>query len=222
MADPPVRATIYAPGRGESADEARRLIDAADEGIVVVLQRRAGARQSLDALETVARSLEASLERVSAHRETLERLLDALTPEEAPPTPAAVLQVRRNVEARKRLLEEFGAVTSSELADLAGSTAGNRAATANRWRQERRIFGVRHGDVVYYPGFQLGGDGRPLPVVRDVLQTLEHFGLTDWETALWFTSATAALGGRRPVDLLHDDPEAVVEAARREVAPISG
>ena len=121
------------------------------------------------------------------------------------------------------MLDEFGAVTSAEVADLAGSTADNRSATANRWRQERRIFGVRHQDVLYYPGFQFGGDGRPLPVVHDVLDVLSGHGLTDWEVALWFTTTTTgSLGDRRPVDLLNDDPDAVVEAARREVAPVSG
>jgi hypothetical protein len=122
-----------------------------------------------------------------------------MTPEEGQTEPTALLQVRRNVEARKRLLDEFGAVTSAEIADLAGSTADNRSATANRWRQERRIFGVRHQDVLYYPGFQFSGDGRPLPVVRDVLDVFSEHGLTDWEIALWFTATTGArlgIGGR--------------------------
>jgi hypothetical protein len=221
----PVEATVYSPDRGESADEARRFIDAANEGIVMVVQVKpsaGGDRQSLDALEAYVKSLQTTLERLTTQRLALDRLLEALTPEEGPPTPAAVLQVRRNAEVRKRLLDEFGAFTSAEVADLAGSTAENRSATANRWRQEQRIFGVRHHDTVYYPGFQFAGDGRPLPVVRDVLEVLSAHRLTDWEVALWFTAATSSLGDRRPVDLLSDDPDAVVEAARLEVAPVSG
>ncbi|MGH3002912.1 MAG: hypothetical protein ACRDM1_09690 [Gaiellaceae bacterium] len=221
----PVEATVYSPDRGESADEAKRFIDSADEGVVMVVQIKAPIREDrrgLDAVEEYVKSLRGGLERVARQRLTLERLLDALTPEERPPSPAAVLQVRRNAEARKRLLEEFGALTSTEVAELAGSTAANRSATANRWRQEHRIFGVRHHDVVYYPGFQFGSDGRPLPVLRDVLDVLSAHGLTDWEIALWFTTSARSLGDRRPVDLLAADPGAVVEAARLEVAPVSG
>lgn len=221
----PVEATVYSPDRGESSDEARRFIDEADEGIVMIVQVKAparGDRRVLDALETYLKSLQTRLERLTAQHLTLERLLEALTPEEGPPAPAAILQVRRNVEARTRLLDEFGALTSAEIADVAGSTAENRSATANRWRHEQRIFGVRHRDAVYYPGFQFGGDGRPLPVVRDVLRVFSGHGLTDWEIALWLAAPTSSLSDRRPVDLLSDDPDAVVEAARLEVAPVSG
>ena len=223
--DAPVEATVYSPDRGESADEAKRFIDAADEGIVMVVQVKSpsrGDRRVLDALEAYVRSLQTRLGRLVSDQRTLERLLDALTPDEEPPAPAVVLQARRNVHARKRLLDEFGAFKSTEIAELAGSTAENRSATANRWRQEQRIFGVRHHDTVYYPGFQFGEDGRPLAVIRDVLESLAPGRLTDWEVALWFTATTNSLGDRRPVDVLREDPDAVVEAARREVAPISG
>ena len=75
---------------------------------------------------------------------------------------------------------------------------------------------------MYYPGFQFGADGRPLPAVRDVLEVLFANGLTEWEVALWFTATTSALQDQRPVDLLNDDPGAVVAAAGLEVGPVSG
>src|SRR5690348_1164677 len=108
----PVEATIYSPDRGESADEAKRFIDAADEGIVMVMQVKApagGDRRLLDALESYVKSLQNAIERLSKERLTLERLLDALTPEGGPPPPAAILQARRNAEARTQFLDEFGA-----------------------------------------------------------------------------------------------------------------
>lgn len=88
------------------------------------------------------------------------------TPQHEPPAPAALLQARRNAQARKQLLDEFGALKAVEVADLAGSTAENRSATANRWRHEGRIFGVRYQDAVYYPGFQFADDGQPLPAIE--------------------------------------------------------
>ncbi len=146
--------------------------------------------------------------------EQLDRTIDAMLPS-AVPGKAAVLQARRNAEARSALCEEFGALSSSEVADLAGSKATNRAALANRWRKERRIFAVNHRGRALFVSFQFGPDGKPLPVIGEVLRTFgERNG--GWQTALWFTATNGWLGGGRPVDLLASAPEKVAEAARRE------
>jgi hypothetical protein len=143
-------------------------------------------------------------------------LIDLLTPASDIPRPESVLQARRNSEARRRFLEEFGALTSGEIADLAESTAANRSALANRWRKEGRVFAVTLHDTLYYPAFQFGEHGRPLPVIARVLNALEAQELGEWEVALWFAKRTGWLGDRRPVDLLRDEPDAIVEAAMRE------
>ncbi len=157
-----------------------------------------------------AMALVASLQRRSRR---MERTIEAMLPAEIPGK-AAVLQARRNAEARAELLAEFGTLTSSEVADLAGSRASNRAALANRWRKEGRIFAISYHGQIYFAGFQFDAGGRPLPVVAEVLNA---FGDSEgWQTALWFTAANGWLGGARPVDLLQDDPERIAEAARRE------
>lgn len=158
-----------------------------------------------------AMALVASLQR---RQQQMERTIEAMLPSEVP-SKAAVLQARRNAEAREALLREFGAVTSSEVADLAGSRAKNRAALANRWRKEGRIFAVTHRGQTYFPGFQFGADGRPLPVVAEVLRALGE-DAPAWQTALWFTGANGWLGGARPVDLLTGEPGRVAAAAQRE------
>jgi hypothetical protein len=218
VSDIPVEATVYAPERGDSPEPAKRLIDEAQDGLVMVVQVQAASNE----LDRKSKAVEWVVERVFSQQRTLEQLVEALTPQHEPPAPAALLQARRNAQARKQLLDEFGALKAVEVADLAGSTAGNRSATANRWRHEGRIFGVRYQDGVYYPGFQFADDGRPLPAIRDVLAVLIPAGLSPWEIALWFATRTSALDDRRPVDLLVDDPHAVIDAARHEVAPISG
>ena len=151
-------------------------------------------------------------------------LIEALMPVPLTvPTPAAVLQARRNAEARTALLREFGALRSAEVAELAGSRAGNRAALANRWRSEGRVLAVGVGDELLYPGFQFTSEGRPHPGVAEALRVLRAApGLTDWQAALWFATPTGWLDGRRPVDLLDEDPAAVAEAAEREVSAIAG
>ena len=146
--------------------------------------------------------------------EEVEDLTAAMTPDISIPTPPVVLQARRNAEARAALLEEFGALTASEVADLAGSEAKNTSALAGRWRREGRLLAVEHHGTVYYPGFQFDGFGKPRPEIADVLQYLSSPDVTPWQQALWFTSANGWLGGRRPVDLLDDEGNAVVAAAK--------
>lgn len=146
--------------------------------------------------------------------EEVEELAAAMTPDVPVPTPPVVLQARRNAEARTALLEEFGALTAAEVADLAGSEAKNTSALAGRWRREGRLLAVTHHGTLFYPGFQFDSSGKPKPVIAGALQYLGSPDVTDWQRALWFTSANGWLGGRRPVDVLDDEGDAVVAAAR--------
>jgi hypothetical protein len=150
---------------------------------------------------------------------SMESMIESMSTSCSVPTPAAVLQARRNAEARDTLLQEFGAFTSAELAELAGSKAKNKAALAHRWRQEGRIFSVLHHGDAYFPGFQFDAEGRPREVVARVIEALGPES-SDWELALWLTSPCGWLGGARPVDLLEGDPQSVAEAARREAAEL--
>ena len=145
--------------------------------------------------------------------EEVDELAEAMTPDVAIPTPPVVLQARRNAEARAAMLEEFGALTAAEVADLAGSEAKNTSALAGRWRREGRLLAVEHHGTVYYPGFQFDSSGKPRPEIAWVLRYLSSPDVTPWQQALWFTSANGWLGGHRPVDLLDDNRDAVVAAA---------
>jgi hypothetical protein len=144
----------------------------------------------------------------------LDELAKAMTPHTAVPTPAIVLQARRNADARSRLLGEFGALTSAQVAELAGSEAKNSSALASRWRREGRLVAVDHHGTLYFPAFQFDPHGRPKPVIAEALEHLEGAEVTAWQQALWFTTANGWLEGRRPVDLLDEQPGAVTAAAR--------
>jgi hypothetical protein len=144
----------------------------------------------------------------------LEDLAEAMTPEAEVPTPAIVLQARRNAEARVSLLREFGALTAAQVAELAGSEARNTSALASRWRREGRVLGVEHHGTTYFPAFQFDEHGRPKPAVADALVHLQVPAASSWQQALWFTTANGWLGGRRPVDVLDEQPAAVVSAAQ--------
>ena len=140
-------------------------------------------------------------------------MVEAMMPLSIPTAPA-VLQARRNAGARAELIEEFGLLSSADVADLSQSQAANRAALASRWKAEERIFSVPHQGRDYFPGFQLDADGKPRKVIAEILGALGR--ARGWQTALWFTAANGYLDGQRPVDLLESDAEAVVDAARYE------
>lgn len=134
----------------------------------------------------------------------------------------AAQQALRNAEARQELLDEFGVLDSKEVARLAGSTAKNRSATVSRYLATGQIFAIEHRGSRYYPAFQFDTNGRPRPVISQVLLALQPYGLDGWEVALWFTTASGWLDDRRPVDLLDEDPAEIVTAAAHTVDAVAG
>ncbi len=148
-------------------------------------------------------------------RRQLEQMVEQMTPELALPTEPKLRQVRRNAEARTQLIQEFGALTGEQIGEE-HSKAQNRHALAARWRKEGRIFGIPYRGQTLYPAFQFDAlSGKVKPSTREVLAQLPRDRMSDWECALWWTAANGWLGGRRPVDVLDREPEAVVAAAAR-------
>lgn len=187
------------------------------EGDQLVSELLAEQTQAAILTGSIAGTLARAMTEWKRHTGSYRDVVDALAPKERGQlSPAAVLQARRNATARRELLEEFPALTSGEVADAASSRASNRASLANRWREERKVFAIRVGDQQLYPAFQFDDGGRPLEAVAAVLEQLDGSHLSDWQTALWFTTPTGWLGGYRPVDLLREQPEAVIDAAARE------
>ena len=181
---------------------------------VVELNGRDGARTVLDELAGGA-VVVLEGDPTGAAGEGASRLVDALLPPlQSVPGRGAVLQIRRNAADRYASAEDFGLLTAPEVAQRAASRATNQSATAHRWRSRREVFAVSWQGTTVYPGFQFDDDGRPFPVIAQVLAVVGDDG-SGWPLALWFTGADGWLDGHRPVDLLHEDPDAVVEAARR-------
>jgi hypothetical protein len=147
-------------------------------------------------------------------KEMTERLVSAMFTRNIV-SPAAAQQARRNAEARQELIDEFGLFDSDQLAEMVGSKAKNRSATASRWLAERRVFAVEHLGHRYFPAFQFGVDSRPRPIVRRILEVFEPHSLDGWEIALWFTTASGWLDDQRPVDRLAATPDDVVMSAER-------
>lgn len=131
--------------------------------------------------------------------------------------PASWEQARRNLAMRRRIFDEFGALSAAELGDWATPGAVNPHQYASRHRKANRVFSVPFEGRALFLGFQFDEHGRPLPALADSLAPLrKRFGDSDWSIASWFTSPNPHLPGKaRPVDLLASEPEAVASAAQR-------
>jgi hypothetical protein len=189
--------------RRELARERRRLRAAQLQARAAVAQAKAQARKA---------RAEARAEAPLALRPSTPVLTGKLLGDPPLPTPAQALQAQRNGEARLALLEEFGAFTSEEVGERR-SRAKNRHALANRWRAEGRVFAVEVKGQRLYPGFQFDPDLNPLALIGQVIAVLPREEMSDWEVALWWTADNGWLGARRPVDLIAEEGQAILEAA---------
>jgi hypothetical protein len=143
-------------------------------------------------------------------------IVDALLPPIATLSEAGVTQLRWNAVAREEALREFGALTAAEIAEQRGAQTTNPHVTVSRWISGGRAFAVETPAGRRIPAFQLR-DGAPRPVIARVLSALAG-SLEGWELLLWFTASNGWLDGARPVDLLDEDPDAVVVAAAEQAA----
>lgn len=173
---------------------------------VLIAGSRAAGSELLPLLDTLVTAWNA------AERVRIDRLVDAIMPGRDRPSSRHVEEAKREAHTRRRILRDYGAYTGPELADLVGSNAGNRSSTAYRWKREGLVFSVAAAGAEVFPKFQFGDDGRPLPVVADVLRELERW--PTWDVAQWFVMANGSLDRVAPVELLIDDPVAVARAAR--------
>lgn len=173
-----------------------------------------GSQSAVSAIEEFVRSVARDLRQSEKILEVLMEEVGSGVLEES-----HAVQLQRLAAARSRFLAEFPTLTSQEIAELNGSRASNSAALAHRWKAAGRIFALNVARVDRYPAFQLGEDGKPLPVIARILEVMADE--EPWTIALWFVSNSGWLKGKRPVDLLRTQPDAVVDAARRATAPLS-
>ncbi len=193
-------------------------------GNPVVIQSTVGAGKTRQLADLLLRELGATPYALTlfSSRQTyegalrkFEEVIAAIAPTGVP-QPEWFTQAQRNAVARDGFLKEFGALDSEEVAELAGSQAENRRATAHRWQENGRIFSVPYSGRVVFPGFQFDPEsGQPKPGVRSVLDALP-LSLHGWQRALWWATPSDLLEWRRPVDMLDESPGEVVKAARAE------
>lgn len=156
----------------------------------------------------------------AAREENADRRIAQLVQAIAPEDPLADVELRvaeNTVALRREFIERVPVLTSADVHRNAGFPGSNPSQTVLRWRRSGKIFGINHGGRDLYPAFQFGRDGRPLPMVAEVLAILKRDPeRSDWDHALWFAGDTGWLDGKSPIECLQTDPESVKRAAEQE------
>jgi hypothetical protein len=209
----------------------RRSKAVASAGGVVHMEVRPGRRFFLvEAPEKEAAGFQRMIRRVVrvANVESpaaVERALDNAAPAASAAEP--VVETWRETEAarwaeiREEWLRKHPALTTGALAKLVGSGTVNPSALVKGWVDAKRVFSLQHGKQRLYPEFQIGQDGQPKPVFRVLLTALDG-KLEGWPLAIWLTRPNAEFDDwKAPLDVIERDPDAVVAAARHEVAEAS-
>lgn len=130
-------------------------------------------------------------------------------------------QIERSARRLEQVRQEFGLLTSDQVADLAGMETKNRSATPTRWARTGKVIAVAIRGTNLYPGFQFDDVGQPLPVIKELTDVLSAYN-SPVATVQWLVGRNGYLDGRRPVDLLRTTPGLVVEAARYLVDDANG
>jgi len=203
-------------------DEVREDLAGVADGSVVAVTLGPGSAADARALAETVTLLAPIVGTVVASRQSaaLRAIVEGIVPN-VPPPPHRLVEARMTAEARRAVLASGDWMTAAEIAAVAGFSPGNPSAQPNRWKREGRIFALRHNGVDYFPAYGLdpAAGHRPVKALARVLEILRDLR-DDWGLAYWFASVNGFLGGRRPQDLLIDDPGRVIAAAEDEAAGV--
>jgi len=145
----------------------------------------------------------------------LASLAPAMTAAPTPLSPQLARAAQATENTWREIDAEFGLLSSTEAAETMGYGANRTWAAANR--KNGRLLGVRRGGGFRYPGFQLTPD--VLPVIAHLIDIARQNAWSAESVVLWLCSPSGWLADdHRPVDLLAEEPHAVLEAASSAMA----
>ena len=170
-------------------------------------------------VEAVAHVIEGYLEdkKDELQEERISKLAEALALSDMP-TPLDSLIETDNAHLRAEVYDNISVYLSDDIHRISGAKSDNKAAIANRWRGQGKIFGYKRGRTVLYPRFQFE-DGKPRPIIQKILDILpESFG--DWQRIFWFISPTGYLSDERPMDCLGEEERVLKAASKAGSVPL--
>jgi|GEM_PF-3433848 len=142
--------------------------------------------------------------------------IDADRANEALATDAAAVDTA--LALRDQLLRDETWYSSEQVATRARGELvdSNSYQYANAARAAGRLLGVRFRNKMKHPAFQfVPATGEPHAMMKKILARLPPDD-SGWVAAFWFFQPNGRLGTKRPADLLHEDPGAVLAAAEKD------
>jgi hypothetical protein len=130
-------------------------------------------------------------------------------------SPATAQRVQATENAWRDIEEEFGMLSSGEVAELVGKKGRSYA---HDRRAAGQLLGVKRGGHYRYPAFEFDDSG-PRPVVQKVAREAKELGVREASVLLWMVTPSTWWDGigpdraNRPVDYL-DSPDEVLAAFR--------
>ncbi len=179
------------------------------DGQVVLLANEGVDTRLFDLVQRVMRQGEALLE--TRREATIDKLVEAAL-DLVPAKPAELRLQDAVARFRLKFLQSEPCYSSTDLHMLSGSTGRNRSQVAARIKTKGLAFAVRHGEKDMFPAFQFDAQGKPLPVVSQVLAALPD-RMTPWDIAGWFVRRNLDLGGAVPKELLAAGDARLIQAA---------
>lgn len=83
------------------------------------------------------------------------------------------------------------------------------------------MFSIEYSGRSLFPKYIFDATGHPIPAVVELLEMFAD--CHPLQFAAWFESPNSMLGGQRPRELIDDEPNLVIEAARDHlIGPVHG
>lgn len=119
-------------------------------------------------------------------------------------------EAEMNFRAKFAVLEGADWLTAAQVGALCGLARTN----LDEWRNARAVFAIRSNGIDYFPGYAFDPEKNYSPY-QSVKIVISHLGAASdgWGLAFWFHSINSFLGGKRPMDVLAKQSNAVIAAA---------
>lgn len=127
-------------------------------------------------------------------------------------SPDSRSRIERLLEIRKRLRDSVPMLDASAWAQLRGIISPNPTAALSKYKAQNRLFSVSEGRRDLYPQFQFDDNAAPLPIMADILSFIPE-DARGWPLLSWFDAHNALVGGRKPREVIRQDPDTVKSAA---------
>lgn len=101
-----------------------------------------------------------------------------------------------------------GVIRDAYTATTASKFLGISYEELNRRVENHEILRLRDNKGnARYPSFQFSSDGRVIPHLQKIIQTLLEQGFTERQAALWLTTESSLYESKSPIEFMQADPK---------------